>query len=257
MSLSSHGTANGAISYLDRISASTAGGTFKRELIRLLDLRPGQVALDVGCGPGSDLAGMRERVGPEGRTIGVDRNPEMCAEARRRLGFPDVRIMCADAHALPLSDGSVDRARAERVLMHVADPARALADLRRVVRQNGLITLAEPDWDTLVIDHPDQEVSRTYTRFVSQRLVRHGSIGRQLVRLCEGAGFEVRLAVARTVVHRSFASAREVWDVDAATECAVAQGQLDGDTAREWLDHLHRRSFFGSITFFVVAASAR
>ncbi len=70
-----------------------------------------------------------------------------------------------DAHALPLATASADRVKLDRVLMHVASPSRVLAEVHRVLRADGLVALAEPDWDTLVVDDPDVETSRAYTRF--------------------------------------------------------------------------------------------
>jgi cyclopropane fatty-acyl-phospholipid synthase-like methyltransferase len=251
------GPSASSIAYLDNVSASAPGGTFKRELLRALDLRAGHTVLDVGCGPGGDLAPMAERVTATGRVIGIDVDAAMCKEARRRLAsLSNVDVCRGDAQALPMADGSVDRAHAERVLMHVAEPARVAAELRRVIRPRGLVTLAEPDWATLVVDHPDQEVSRTFTRFATTRIVRHGSIGRQLARLCLDVGFEVRVVTARTTIHRDFSSADAVWGLDLATERAMAAGCLDERSGREWMGYLRHGHFLGAITIFVVVAQA-
>ncbi|MGB6164837.1 MAG: methyltransferase domain-containing protein [Pseudonocardiaceae bacterium] len=251
------GKAADAIGYLDNITSSTLGLTFKRELLGVLDLRPGHTALDLGCGPGSDLAGIRERIAPTGLVIGIDHDSVMCEEARRRFrDFPDVDVRCGDAHALPLPNNSIDRVRAERVLMHVTDPPQVLAELRRVLRPGGMITLAEPDWDTLVVDHPDQGISRAFTRFASTELVRHGSIGRQLLRLCVDVGFRIRFVTARTTVHRDFSSAHAVWGLDMATERAVTAGYLTKKAGRNWLEYLRSGPFLGAITFFTVVAES-
>lgn len=243
-----------AIEYLDSVASSTAGSIFKRELLNVLRLQPGQTVLDVGCGVGSDLAGIQALVAPSGFVIGVDNNPAMCAEARRRFaGALDITVCRGDAQALPLANASVDRARAERVLMHVGEPQQVLAELRRVIRPDGIVTLAEPDWGSLIIDHPDQALSRAFTQFASTEIVRHGSIGRQLVRLANSAGFNIIFATARTVIHRDFDSAQKVWRLDMATDAAITRGHLDESAGREWLRYLRQGAFFGSITFFIVA----
>ena len=66
-------------------------------------------------------------------------------------GRPNVELGAGDVHALPLADGSMDRAKVDRVLQHVQNPAKALAEARRVLRPGGLLCMAEPDWDTLVV----------------------------------------------------------------------------------------------------------
>ncbi len=109
-------------------AASAAGCGYKQELMELMDVQPGQTALDVGCGPGTDLPTLAGRVGVSGTVIGVDRDPAMLAEARRRTSdLPAVQIREADAHALPVEPGTVDRARIDRVLMHVTEPTSVLA----------------------------------------------------------------------------------------------------------------------------------
>jgi hypothetical protein len=74
----------------------------------------------------------------------------------------------------------------------VPDPCAALAEARRVLRIGGTAVLAEPDWDTLIIDYPDQTTARAYTRFITDRVIRNATIGRQLPRLAADAGFRAR-----------------------------------------------------------------
>jgi protein-L-isoaspartate O-methyltransferase len=55
-------------------------------MLTALDLRFGHTVLDVGCGPGTDLADLAAAVGVEGMVIGVVRDPGMAAEAGRHVG---------------------------------------------------------------------------------------------------------------------------------------------------------------------------
>ncbi|MFC8430068.1 methyltransferase domain-containing protein, partial [Streptomyces sp. NPDC057253] len=84
----------------------------------------------MGCGPGTDLPTLAERVGASGTVIGVDRDPALLAQVRRRdSDLPAVQIREADAHALPVGPGTVGRAKINRFLMHVTEPAGVLAQL--------------------------------------------------------------------------------------------------------------------------------
>ncbi|MEK8145397.1 methyltransferase domain-containing protein [Streptomyces sp. M10(2022)] len=146
-----------------------------------LGIRPGQTALDLGCGPGTDLASLAQAVAETGTVIGIDHDPATVDVARERTAdTPTVTVRLGDIHDLPLPDRTADRARTDRVLQHVADPAGALREFHRVLRPGGRLVMGEPDWDTLTIDHPDSDLSRAYTRYVTDKAVRNARIGRQL-----------------------------------------------------------------------------
>ncbi|MGY0232271.1 methyltransferase domain-containing protein [Longispora urticae] len=242
-----------SIAYLDHVAASGPGRDYKRRALAALDLVPGNTVLDLGCGPGTDLADLVAGVGPTGGVFGVDADPGMLATARLRV--PAATLHLGDAHALPLADASVDRARADRVLQHVADPARAVAELRRVLRPGGRAVLADNDWDTLVVDDPDVETSRAYTRYVSHERVRNATVGRQLARLCAAAGFVVVDVEAVTVVFRDVAVAERILRISDVTGWAVRDGAMDADRARAWLDRVTAGPFLASSTVFVTTAT--
>ncbi|MEV5237376.1 methyltransferase domain-containing protein [Streptomyces pseudogriseolus] len=85
-----------------RAAAGDAGRAYKQQLLDLLDLRAGQTVLDVGCGPGTDLSALAQRVGDGGTVIGVDRDPDMLARARERTkDLRRVEIRGGDVSACP------------------------------------------------------------------------------------------------------------------------------------------------------------
>lgn len=245
------------VSYLDRLAATDTARSYKSVMFHALDARPGQTVLDLGCGPGTDLSTLAKAVSPSGRVIGIDSSQKMVEQARRRTeGLSAVEVQLGDIHTLPLEDGSIDRARTERVLQHVADPARALAEARRVLRPGGRLVMGEPDWDSLAIDYPDIEVSRAYTRHVTDKVVRNGVIGRQLARLAPDAGFAVLAVVPVTSVFRDVQAADQVLGLQRNTERAVSAGYLSALASQRWLDDLAEGPFFAAVTLYVVVAEA-
>ena len=91
--------------------------------------------LDVGCGEG-ELA----RHLPAGAWVGVDTSAEMLARA-------PVPHDLAGATALPFPDERFGSVALLYVLYHLPDPARALAEARRVLRPGGLVAVAAPSRD--------------------------------------------------------------------------------------------------------------
>jgi ubiquinone/menaquinone biosynthesis C-methylase UbiE len=235
-----------AAEYMGRVARSAVGMAYKERVLELLDLRGGLRVIDVGCGPGTDLEAMAGRVG-DGVVVGVDRDAGMVGRARGRGGV----VVGGDAHALPLADSSVDRVRTDRVLQHVVDPAGAVAELCRVVRAGGRVVMAEPDYETLVIDHPELELPRGYRRFVVERLVRNACVGRQLARYVEAAGFAATVEAA-TAVFQDARAADAVLGIGRNTERAVAAGYLSAGQGRAFVEWLSEGPFFASVSLYLV-----
>ncbi|MDJ0342994.1 methyltransferase domain-containing protein [Streptomyces sp. H10-C2] len=109
-----------------------------------LGLRPGQSALDAGCGTGRALPALRQAVGPAGTVIGADLTPEMLREAtvlgRHRAGS----LVEADSSRLPLRDACLEGVFAAGLLHHLPDPAAGLREFARVTGPGGRLALFHP-----------------------------------------------------------------------------------------------------------------
>ncbi|MFE0426252.1 methyltransferase domain-containing protein [Streptomyces sp. NPDC058953] len=243
------------IHYLDRVAAG-AGRSYKHVARHELRARAGHTVLDLGCGPGTDLESLARQVGPGGSVIGIDASREMVERAGERTAAEEnVEVRVGDVHRLPLPDAGADRARTDRVLQHVEDPAAVLAEVRRVLRPGGRLVMAEPDWDSLAVDHPDLETARAYTRHITDRIVRNGILGRQLPRLARAAGFDVPTVTPVTSVFRDVRAADDVFGLHRNTERAIAAGYLSREQGDAWLGTLASDGpFFASVTLYVVVA---
>lgn len=144
------------IKLLDLADALPAAAMLRARSYELLGLRSGDAAVDVGCGAGRAVA---ELLDSGVKAVGVDVSEEMIEVARQRWPQADLRV--GDACALPLHDGEVAGYRADKVFHELADPARALAEARRVLGPGGRIVLIGQDWDTFVIDSDDPVLTRT------------------------------------------------------------------------------------------------
>lgn len=104
-------------------------------------LEPGQLVLDVGCGPGAYHPALAKR---GVRTFGIDFSWGMVRTVRQQAlerGWL-VWAACGDAARLPLADQVCDRVLANHMLYHVPDIPAALRELRRVTRPGGLVVMA-------------------------------------------------------------------------------------------------------------------
>jgi SAM-dependent methyltransferase len=107
-------------------------------------LRPGAVAVDVGCGTGRALAPLRAAVGPDGTVLAVDLTPEMLQAARPAAATAAAALLIGDARALPLADRAVDAVFAAGLVNHLPDTIVGLRELARVTRPGGLLIVFHP-----------------------------------------------------------------------------------------------------------------
>jgi SAM-dependent methyltransferase len=143
------------LAVLDAVDAQPVAVELRARSYELLGDLTGRTVVDAGCGGGRAVAEMAER---GARAVGVDLDPEMIAVARER--WPAGEFHAGDACELPLETGSVTGYRADKVLHLLDDPARAVAEARRVLAPGGRAVLLGQDWDTIAIDSDDPETTR-------------------------------------------------------------------------------------------------
>jgi demethylmenaquinone methyltransferase/2-methoxy-6-polyprenyl-1,4-benzoquinol methylase len=109
---------------------------WRRSLVWAARVAPGQRVVDVATGTGSTLAEVRRAVGQEGLAVGVDFTEAMLrlAEGHRILG---------DALMLPFPDQAFDAAVSAFAIRDVADQARLLEEMTRVVWPGGRVAILE------------------------------------------------------------------------------------------------------------------
>jgi len=181
--------------WLDQIDSNPLARALKERMLELCPVGPGNEVLDVGCGLGHEAMRLVRNVGPQGRVVGIDSNPFMITEARRRAvgQTSSIAFEVGDAQHLTLPDNSVDLCRAERVLRYLQNPQAALEQMARVVRPGGLVIAFDFDSDQTIVDAPDQVLAHRVAA-VLDAAVPHPWIGRQLFGLFQRVGLtEVRV----------------------------------------------------------------
>jgi len=211
--------------------------------------------VDVGCGTGTAARELASRVE---RVVGVDVSETMIEVARERTGDrTDVHFEVADASSLPLGDRSVDGYRAERLFQHLADPAAAISEARRVLRPGGQICVIDQDWDTLIFATDDVETTRQVTAAMADS-VAGGTAARNLAAVLDGAGFTEVTVRADATVSRDSGSYGFVSDL--AADMAAASGRVDRQSVDLWRADQRARArndtWLVSFTFLVTTAAA-
>jgi ubiquinone/menaquinone biosynthesis C-methylase UbiE len=114
-------------------------------MVRALAPRPGETLLELAAGAGDCGFEAAAALGAPGRLISTDLSPAMLEVGRRRgaeLGVANVEHRVIDAERIELDTGSVDGVLCRFGYMLMAEPARAFAETRRVLRPGGRLVLA-------------------------------------------------------------------------------------------------------------------
>ncbi len=173
-------------------------------LVRLMDLHPGMIAVDVGCGSGFYTRLMASQMRGEGQVVGIDPNPAMLRAASERTiveGWDEiVRYYVGTITALPAPDAAADLVFANGQLWTLPEQQRvaALREMGRIAKVGGRILVAEPDGGLVHVYDAERPRLQELEELLEAAFMRGAEsldgfdyrIGRRLPTLFHAAGFE-------------------------------------------------------------------
>ncbi|HEY3504913.1 MAG TPA: methyltransferase domain-containing protein [Actinocatenispora sp.] len=198
-------------------------------------LDPGQALLDVGCGPGTITADLAARV----RTVtALETTDDALSLARKEIGargIGTVSYAVGDVHALDLPDGSFDVVHAHQVLQHVADPVRALREMRRVCAPGGVVAARDSDYAGFVWYPELPELTEWLALYRKLARANGGEpdAGRRMLSWARRAGFADVTATSSTWCFAT-PEDREWWGgmwADRIVHSAIARQAVDSGAA--------------------------
>jgi ubiquinone/menaquinone biosynthesis C-methylase UbiE len=183
-----------------------------RAMCEAAKVRPGQRALDVGCGSGALLAALAEVVGGENVT-GIDPSEPFVEAARARV--PGARALVGSAESLPFVDDEFDATLSQLVVNFLTDPDQGLREMSRVTRPGGTVggcvwdyaegmTMLRVFWETAMALDPERAGASAEAH--TMRFSRPAD----LAALWRSAGL-ADVEVAPIVVEASYDSFDDLW----------------------------------------------
>jgi len=154
-----------------------AKARYRREMVDALSLRPGDIVLDVGCGPGLWSELIAEKVWPTGRVVGLDLSAHLIRYARRRQNESRYRDIMefheGSFYDLPFPDNSFSAVFLGNCFSYVTDPERVLSEQKRVARSGGKIAVKDFDGGFVLFHPVDQELSCRVLGAAARRLKKY------------------------------------------------------------------------------------
>jgi len=188
---------------IDKQYAAPAMVEQRRRTLEALRLQPGEVALDIGCGPGYLTRELARQTGQNGRVIGIDTSQPMLDVATARCeGLDNTSFRLADATSLPFDDASFDAVAVVQVYLFVPDLTRAFAELARVLKPGGRAVIVDTDWDSLVWHSSDAARMDHHIALWKKRYV-DATVARRFPGLIGRAGLTIEHADAIPIVELS------------------------------------------------------
>jgi len=222
-----------------------------------LALRPGERAVDIGSGTGSEAVIFADAVGPTGEAIGVEPDPNLLASAERRATEHNstARFHSGDAYGIPFGADYFDAVLSERVFQHLTAPARAANEIARVLRPGGRTVVVDVDWDTAIVHPGDRRVVREVIETLISATT-NPLAGRRLPGLLTQAGLVIDEFGSHALVQNRAVGPGSL--VDRISAMALARGSITEAQRDQLLADLERGARTGdihlSVTMFAVLA---
>lgn len=132
---------------LNKILASEPDPAYARRvkvIFENLDLFGTERVLEVGCGRGFYLTTLFA-LWPKLKIYGIDRNKNFLDVAKRFVGKKPIHLINSDANKLPFPNNYFDRIIASEVLEHIKTDQKAMKEIHRVLKPDGIVMITVPN----------------------------------------------------------------------------------------------------------------
>jgi len=121
---------------------------WRRKAISALNLKPGNMVVDIGCGTGNNFALLQQLIGPNGTIIGIDLSEDMILQAQYRLDknkWENVKLVCSDVTQFDFPP-NVDAVISTYALTLIPDCGQVISNAGKALVPGGKLVILDMTW---------------------------------------------------------------------------------------------------------------
>lgn len=197
--------------------------------IALASLKEGEIVLDLGSGAGFDAFLAAQKVGENGRVIGVDMTPEMIKKARenaKKGNYKNVEFRLGEIEKLPADDNTIDVVISNCVINLSPDKKNVFKEAFRVLKPGGRLMISDI---VLLKELPDfiKDSVEAYTGCISGAILKV-----EYIKIIKETGFQDVKIVDEATVSLDF------WTYDPIAQTATENLKISPEKAKEALSSI-------------------
>jgi len=231
-------------------------GSATRNLLENAGLQRGMRAADLGCGIGTVTRLIAEMVGPEGHAVGVDLSTDQLDIARKAAAsaqLANCEFVEASAVETGLPDASCDVVYCRLLLIHLPDPLRGLAEMRRLLKPGGLLVCEDTEVASTFTEPPSAiDRSGQLMTVLGDRNGTDWNLGRRLYQLVMASGFTgAKLNVHQAAVTHGDNKRIMEWTVAETSPALIKAGIIPADELERALVDMQKAAESENLVVFM------
>ncbi|MBC7976055.1 MAG: methyltransferase domain-containing protein [Myxococcales bacterium] len=241
---------------LELRGAQPCQAKMRRSCLEAAGIAKGMSVLEVGCGTGVIARDIARVVGETGRLVAVDPSERLLDYARSRPpmhGETPIEWVPGFADSLPFAAGTFDVGLAVTLMSHLTQQHAALIELRRVTKPGGKLMLFDQDYETLVFEHSNKEITRRILRHGADYNIVDGWCGRRLPGILAEVGVQ-QIKCWPFVYSERNAGSYLITIAERFAKLARRHGIITREEHRGWIGELHDRAtegtFYASLNYY-------
>lgn len=226
---------------------------FHNYLVDLLNIQSDHKILDIGCGHGNSLMYITEKLGKEGKAVGIDLDECLLAVAERLLNEKikkgSLELVAGDvSKQLPFKKDYFDGIICHNVLECIPSKITFINNCYDILKKGGTLVLSHSDWDTQVYNSSFPELSRklvhNYADTTQEWMeVSDGAIGRKLNGLMQKTRFSTHTSKIYVMTNYQFKPREYGYRIaQDIIKIAKRSGNFSPQEIKKWVNDLKEKS---------------